>query len=108
MSDPRVKDLSTYRQPMVTSLGIIMGFILNFLAGWATRDDKSGEVQGSADWIVFSTLLLALALMVYVLFRMLDYRHAPDDLERVYSTTLRLYMTAIVLAFVGVGVALFF
>ena len=33
MTDKRIKDLTAYRQPMVTSLGIIMGFILNFLAG---------------------------------------------------------------------------
>ena len=33
MSETRIKDLSAYRQPMVTSLGIIMGFILNFSGG---------------------------------------------------------------------------
>jgi hypothetical protein len=108
MTEPRLKDLTPYRQPMVTSLGIIMGFLLNFLAGWATRDDVESEINSSADWIVAATLLPALLLMLVVLYRLLDFRHAPNTLDQVYGTTLKLYMTAIVLAFCGVGVALFF
>jgi hypothetical protein len=108
MADIRVKDLAAYRQPMVTSLGIIMGFLLNFLAGWATRDDNVSEVKNSADWIVAATVLPALVIMLVVLYRILDIRHQPEKLEQVYITTLRLYMAAIVLAFCGVGVALFF
>lgn len=107
MTEPRIKDLSAYRQPMVTSLGIIMGFLLNFLASWATREGPEGEVQGSADWIVVATLLPALMMMVFVLYLLMDFRHKPENLERVYMMTLRLYMTAIILAFCGVGVALF-
>ena len=108
MAEPQIKDLSAYRQPMVTSLGIIMGFLLNFLAGWATRDDQVGEIHSAADWIVAATLLPSLVMMVIVLYRQLDFRHNPQHLDRIYATTLRLYMTAIILAFIGVGVALFF
>jgi uncharacterized membrane protein len=108
MSETRIKDLSAYRQPMVTSLGIIMGFILNFLAGWATRDNATSEITGKADWIVAATLMVALALMVFVLYRLLDYRHQEEALERVYGNTLRLYMASIILAFCGVGLALFY
>ena len=108
MTDKRIKDLTAYRQPMVTSLGIIMGFILNFLAGWATRDNAVSEISGRADWIVAATLMFALALMVLVLYRLLDFRHHEDDIERVYGNTLRLYMISIILAFAGVGLALFF
>ncbi|MFO1032587.1 MAG: hypothetical protein U1E15_00240 [Hyphomicrobiales bacterium] len=108
MSEPRLKDLTQFRQPMVTSLGIIMGFLLNFLAGWATKEDAASEISSRADWIVAATLLPALLLMVVVLYRLLDFRHAPEALERIYGSTLKLYMTAIILAFCGVGVALFF
>jgi hypothetical protein len=108
MTEPRVKDLTAYRQPMVTSLGIILGFLLNFLAGWATRDDNTSEMKNAADWIVAATLLPSLFLMVFVLYRILDIRHSRDELESVYITTLRLYMAAIVLAFLGVGIALFY
>lgn len=111
MAELKIKDLAAYRQPMVTSLGIIMGFLLNFLAGWATRDDHAGpasEMKNAADWIVAATILPSLILMVIVLYRILDIRHAQDNLESVYVMTLRLYMLAIILAFCGVGVALFF
>ena len=108
MAEIKVKDLAAYRQPMVTSLGIIMGFLLNFLAGWATKDDQVSEMKNSADWIVAATVMPALVIMVVVLYRILDIRHRADKLEQVYITTLRLYLTAIVLAFCGVGVALFF
>lgn len=108
MPEMKVKDLAAYRQPMVTSLGLIMGFLLNFLANWATKEDNISEMKSTADWIVASTLLPSLILMVIVLYRILDIRHKPEKLERVYVLTFRLYMTAIVLAFVGIGGALFF
>ncbi|MDE2385161.1 MAG: hypothetical protein KGO53_11135 [Alphaproteobacteria bacterium] len=108
MPEIKVRDLAAFRQPMVTSLGIIMGFLLNFLAGWATRDDNTSEMKNSADWIVAATLLPALVIMVIVLYRILDIRHKADEVVAIYTTTLRLYMLAIVLAFVGVGAALFF
>lgn len=108
MTETRVKDLTAYRQPMVTSLGIIMGFLLNFLAGWAVRDDPASDIHGSADWIVVSVLGVSILLMVFVLYRMLDIRHPQEELEQIYIGTLRLYFTAIVLAFCGVGIALFF
>ncbi len=102
------KDLTAYRQPMVTSLGIIMGFLLNFLAGWATRDDNSSELKSTADWLVASTILPSLVMMLVVLYLILDIRHAPENLERIYIRIFRLYIASIVLAFLGVGVALFY
>lgn len=108
MSELKVKDLVAYRQPMVTSLGLILGFLLNFLANWATKDDNVSEMKSTADWIVASTLLPSLILMVIVLYRILDIRHQQETLEKVYILTFKLYMTAIVMALVGVGGALFF
>ncbi len=108
MSKPRVKDLAAYRQPMVTSLGLIMGFLLNFLAGWAVHDNQVSEIKSIADVVVAATLLPSLVLMLFVLYRILDISHPQENLEEVYIITLRLYMTAIILAFCGVGVALFF
>lgn len=108
MTEVRIKDLAAYRQPMVTSLGIIMGFLLNFLAGWATKEDSVSEMKNTADWIVAGTVLPSLILMVLVLNRILDIRHRQDRLESVYVLTLRLYMLAIAMAFFGVAAALFF
>ncbi len=103
-----MKDISAYRQPMITSLGIIMGFLLNFLAGWATKEDQVSEMRNAADWIVALTMIPAIILMVLVLYRMLDMRHPVERVEKIYTNTLRLYMAAIILAFFGVAAALFF
>jgi hypothetical protein len=54
-----------------------------------------------------STLLPAQLFMLVVLYRLLDFRHAPDSLDQVYGIAPRLSMTTIALAFCGVGVALF-
>lgn len=31
-------ELKDYRQPVVTSLGVILGFLLGFLGQWVTED----------------------------------------------------------------------
>ena len=91
---------------MVTSLGIMMGFLLNFLANWAIEDEGSQTLMTAADWTVAVTLLLALTLMCVVLYRILDIRTPAERAERGYVTTFRFYVAAIALAFSGLGVAL--
>lgn len=105
-------DLKDYRQPMVTSLGIILGFLLNFLASWATADDNHAAIQTTADWLVAGTLLIALMGMLWVLFRVLNNRlpakdTASEQAAQYYQTTFRLYITSVGLAFLGVIISLF-
>ncbi|QJQ33490.1 hypothetical protein GV829_01105 [Sphingomonas lacunae] len=95
------------RQPMVTSLGIILGFILNFLANWATEDEAGETVMTAADHAVALTLLAAIGIMCLVLFRLLDMGPPEERDNARYAVTFKLYCTGIVLAFVGVGAALF-
>lgn len=105
--DQKPRDIAPLRQPMVTSLGIIMGFILNFLASWATEDEGRATVFTTADRAVASTLLLSIALMCIVLFRLLDIRQPEHIQEQRYYRTFQLYVAAIVIAVSGVGLALF-
>lgn len=98
------RDIAPFRQPMVTSLGIMMGFLLNFLAGWAI-DDESVEQMTRADWVVAGTLMGALTLMCFVLYRILDIRVTPEQAEARYVSTFRCYITAVALAFAGLGCA---
>jgi hypothetical protein len=104
---PKPRDIAPLRQPMVTSLGIIMGFILNFLASWATEDEGRSSVFTNADRAVAVTLLLAIVLMCIVLFRLLDIRQPEHVQEERYVRTFQLYVAAIVIAVSGVGLALF-
>ena len=52
-------EVAPFRQPMVTSLGIILGFLLAFLANWAAHDESANEpaVSTDSDWLIFATLL---------------------------------------------------
>lgn len=101
------RDIAPLRQPMVTSLGIIMGFLLNFLATWAVEDDEGDTLMTAADYAVAATLMVAIAMMCLVLFRLLDIRQPDHVIAGRYHATFQLYCGSIMLAFAGVGVALF-
>lgn len=99
-------DVAGFRQPIVTSIGILLGFQLAFLANWALASDISPAVNGFADTMLALAFLVSIALFTLVLFRVLDNRiqNYPGDH---YRTTLRIYLAALILAFSGLAVALF-
>lgn len=100
-------DIKDFRQPMITSLGIMMGFILNFLAGWAVEGtSEHPAIQSMSDWVIVLTLLLSLIFMLVVVYRLLSNKYY-DDAQVRYFTTLKLYMFSICVAFIGIIFALF-
>ena len=105
--DPEYWDqIDGYRQPVVTSIGIVLGFLLAFLANWAVAADGEPAVATWADWAIVLTLLVSAAMFTLVLFRMLNNRIFASPGLR-YQATLRIYLAAIVLAFFGLSTALF-
>lgn len=103
---PRLEnEVAQFRQPMVTSLGIILGFMLAFLANWAADADEMPAVWSGSDFLILATLALSICLFTMVLYRVLDNRILAEPGLR-YRTTLQLYMTAIVIAFIGLAAAL--
>ena len=107
MSDDKPIDVTPYRQPMVTSLGIILGFQLNFLANWITEDENGKMLESVSDYAVAGALALSIAMMCGVLFRLLDARRPAERQHADYVAAFRLYMASIVIAFAGLGMALF-
>ena len=106
-------DIKDYRQPMVTSLGIILGFLLNFLASWSAESDTVAAIQTTSDWLIVIALLVSLLGMLWVLYRVLNNRLVSPDtsseqVARYYQTTFKLYITSVSLAFLGVIISLFF
>jgi hypothetical protein len=89
-------ELKDYRQPVVTSLGVILGFLLGFLGQWVTEDGFA--LKNMADHLVFFGCLTSSALLLLALYRMLrplvDASAALAD----YRVTLGLYMAAIGIA----------
>lgn len=100
-------DVAAFRQPMITSIGILMGFLLNFIAGWSTTEDNEPAIETGADMLVAGSMLAALALMILVLSRLLSNRVPADRAGAHYAVTFRIYLAAILLAFAGFGAALF-
>ena len=105
-NQPEPADPTPYRQPMITSLGIMMGFLLNFLANWAVADDDSPALNGTGDYLVAGTLVTSIAMMCWVIARVLDIRKTGEAASKVYLAAYRTYVAAIVLALVGLASAL--
>ena len=84
---------------MVTATGIILGFMLNFLAGWVRFDTQRGLLIAG---ITGLCMVSGTALLVLVLFRILAHDYPREDAERYYNRTLWCFITGICLAFLGV------
>jgi hypothetical protein len=98
-------EVAAYRQPMVTSIGIVLGFLLAFLANWAVEADEAPALSTASDFAVALALLGSVVLFTVALFRLLNNRVYPNAGER-YQTTFRVYIVAFLLAFSGLAVAL--
>lgn len=114
MADDKAKDntmnhdIRDFRQPMVTSIGIMLGFLMNFLAQWAiSDDDEAAAIQTVADGVVALTLLIGIGLMIFVLFKLLTNRYDTANAGIYYQGIFRWYMAAIIIAFGGLAAALF-
>jgi hypothetical protein len=99
-------EIAPFRQPMVTSIGIIMGFLLAFLANWAVDSDDLPAIESGSDFAVAGTLLASVILFTTSLARLLSNRRYAQPGVR-YQTTFRIYLAAIVTAFAGLAAALF-
>lgn len=92
-------DIKDFRQPVVTSLGVIVGFLFGYLGQWVT--EANFALRDASDQLHFWGILSSVGLMLLVLYRMLLPMADPGQAYAVYRTTLRLYVTAVALA-VGV------
>ena len=104
LTEPAAFELKDYRQPLVTSLGVILGFLVGFLAQWVSEENFA--LASASDWLVFAGCIAGAAILLRVLFRMLSPPEAGDPLLR-YRRTLRLYVSGIAVAFLSLIVAAF-
>lgn len=104
MTEPAAFEIRDYRQPLVTSLGVVLGFLIGFLAQWVS--EETFALTTASDWLVFVGCIAGAAILLRVLFRMLSPPDAGDPLLR-YRRTLRLYVCGIATAFISLIVAAF-
>ena len=90
-------DLKDYRQPVVTSLGVIIGFLLGFLGQWVTEENFA--LRGLGDYVTFFGTLLGVCLLFLALFRMLSPNTQPENALNVYRGVLKLYVLGVVIPF---------
>jgi hypothetical protein len=98
-------DLKEYRQPLVTSLGVILGFLLGFLGQWITEDNFT--LDSLSDHLTFAGSIVGAALLLYALFRMLVPGIKPDAAHAYYARTLRLFMAGVLVPLVSILIAAF-
>ncbi len=91
-------DPKDYRQPLVTSLGVFLGFLVGFIGQWVTEVDFA--LRTSSDHITFWGALASATMLLRALYRMLLPVADAAQALAYYRTTLRLYMAGIALAFV--------
>lgn len=104
MTEPVAFEIKDYRQPLVTSLGVILGFLLGFLGQWVVEPDFA--LRDASDHLTFWGSLCAACLLLAALYRMLQPLHGTDPLPH-YRQTLRLYMGGIALAFAAILTGVF-
>lgn len=104
MSDTPI-DLKDYRQPLVTSVGVILGFLLGFLGQWVTED--TFELRNAADVVTFIGCVGGAMLLMLALFRMLTPPRSADRAGRYYRTTLTVYVGGVVIPFAAILLAAF-
>lgn len=98
-------DLKDYRQPMVTSIGIILGFLIGFLGNWVT--ENSFNLRRLDDKIIFFGCLLGVIFLFVALFRMLSV--VPmGEVEKYYKRTLLIYTVGVLLSFSSIFISVLF
>lgn len=89
-------DLKDYRQPMVTSLGVMLGFLIGFLGQWTTEDTFS--LNTPSEQIVFIGSFIGILCLLIALFRMLSPITQNTQALHHYTLTLKIYITGIIIA----------
>ncbi len=91
--------IQTFRQPLVTATGILLGFILNFMSSWVKSDVPFGDVLA---YVVGLCMVTGIACLISVLYRVLRMDYPRDQAEQYYRHTLRVFVFGVCVAFVGV------
>lgn len=107
-SQPLPDPLGPFRQPVITAVGILLGFILNFSSQWVKTETPLPDWIA---WIAGSLILTGVICLTITLYRMLNihYPRTPNtnEAELYYTTTLRCMMAGITMSFLGAFIDLF-
>jgi uncharacterized membrane protein len=97
-------NIQNYRQPMVTAIGIILGFVLGFVGKWATEPVSQTT---TADYFVIIGLMVSIILLIIALYRILNNNYPEDKVAVYYRKTLLIFISGLSASFIGTIVAIF-
>lgn len=98
------ENIQNYRQPMVTAIGIILGFVLGFTGKWATEPVTKTE---TSDYLISIGLLTSIILLILALYRILNNNFHKKNTAKYYQKTLKLFIIGLSSAFVGIIISIF-
>jgi hypothetical protein len=91
--------IQAYRQPFITSTGIILGFALNATASWAPRAFES--IRVSEIFMAIGTTIF-IPLFIIVLYRTLNMNYPREKAETYYRTTLAIFLFALLIFYITI------
>jgi cytochrome c biogenesis protein CcdA len=91
-------NIEQYRSPMITAIGIILGFVLAFTATWATQLPQETDWS---DYLIGIGLFVSVFLQIWALYRMLDNSVTEENKTSNYRQTLRIFILGLSFAFLG-------
>ena len=98
------ENIQNYRQPMVTAIGIILGFVLGFTGNWATAPVSETTLS---DYFIMVGLFLSIVLLILALYRILNNNYPQEKTGAYYQKTLKIFILGLSIAFIGVLVSIF-
>lgn len=96
--------IQSYRQPLVTSTGIILGFILNFASTFVKTDTGLSDLIA---YIIGICILTGIICLIIVLSRVLKMKYPKEKAEEYYQKTLNYFLFGVSISFVGVMIDMF-
>jgi hypothetical protein len=95
--------IQAYRQPLVTSTGILLGFILNFASSWATNAFTRHRFREVVVAIAITTCII---ILLIVLYRILNIHYPKEQADKYYKTTLVLFIIGVAIPFIAILITL--
>lgn len=98
-------EIKDYRQPVVTSIGVLLGFLMGFLINWIT--DEHFSIKTLSDQVALAACLIGPMFLLIALFRMLKPILTQTNALAHYQITLKIYFLGILISLVLLMVSAF-
>ncbi len=96
--------IQSFRQPLVTATGIILGFILNFASVFVKTDSGFSDILA---YIIGICIMIGIICLILVLSRVLQMKYPKEKAELYYQKTLNIFLIGVSIAFFGVMIDMF-